>query len=545
MRIHRLPSSLASQIAAGEVIERPASVVKELVENSLDAGARHIEIRVEKGGVKRIQVRDDGHGIHPEDLPLALSRYATSKISTLEDLASVRSLGFRGEALPSIVAVSDLRLISRQDGGHAWCIDGQDGKPYPVSHPPGTCVEVRDLFYNMPPRRRFLRRERTEFLHLEATVRRLALSRHDVAFVLHHNGRLVHRFPAESREKRIARLLGHALMEQAIRVERQGETMGLAGWISPPVYSRSQRDMQYFFVNGRAVRDKTLHHAVRHAYRDVLFRGRHPALVLYLELPPQEVDMNAHPSKLEVRFRKADEVRRFVAESLEEALSGTSPGKGPPPRLAPEVREPGDTYALASQAAMPPLGYALAQLHGIYILAENAEGLVLVDMHAAHERIIYERMKAAWERGEVAPKTLAVPVAVDVSEGEAQRVEEEASRLRRLGLDLTRIGPETVLVRGAPAWLEEEAVPHLVRDVLADLIHADHSSRIEEQWHALLASRACRHAVRARRHLSLGEMNALLREMEATERSSQCNHGRPTWTQVSLQDLDRFFRRGR
>ncbi len=533
---------MVRQITAGEVIERPASVVKELVENSLDAGARHIQIHVERGGLQGILVRDDGCGIHPDDLPLALSRHATSKVRTLEDLFRVKSLGFRGEALSAIAAVAHLSLTSRRGEGPAWRIDGAGDRPYPVSHPPGTCVEVRDLFFNVPPRRRALGRERTEFRHIEQLVRRLALAHHDVAFSLHHNGRLVHRFPGEGRRERAARFMGGALMAQALDVRSEGEGMRLEGWITPPASARSQRDMQCFFVNGRWVRAAVLRQAVRRAYRDVLSRGRHPALVLFLDLPPEGVDVNAHPAKTEVRFREAEAVHRFVLRALEGALARTSPGKAPSPRFAPQVEEPAVPYGL--KADIPPLGYAIAQLHGIYILAENAAGLVLVDMHAAHERILYERMKRAWEGGG-GSRPLPAPVIVEMSEAEAQRVEEEAGVFRRLGFAVDRIGPETLLVRGVPPWLEGEGVASLLRDMLSDLIHMGYTDGAAEHLHAVLAERACRHAVRARRHLSIPEMNALLREMEATERSSQCNHGRPTWTQISLQELDRFFRRGR
>ena len=609
MRIHLLPPQLANQIAAGEVVERPASVVKELLENSLDAGATQVEVDIENGGTRLIRIRDDGHGIHRDDLPLALGRHATSKITCMEDLIRVGTLGFRGEALPSIASVSHLLLTSRQhDSDKGWSVrcdgDVPPMRPAPAPHPPGTTVEMRDLFFNTPARRKFLRTEKTEFGHVEEVLRRIALSRFDVGFNLRHAHKGVHnlmRAPdIESQERRIADLCGQSFLEQSLRIESEAAGLRLWGWIGLPAISRSQADMQYFYVNGRFIRDKVVSHAVRQAYQDVLYQGRQPAYVLYLIVSPEQVDVNVHPTKHEVRFRESRLVYDFLLRSVSRALAqskagihgtGTSkqyaaaaepsrepddlPGRVPRPDTGPSPARPspaaarqGDLpYGVQEQirdyAALhpmqqtvsqsdevlpqnvPPLGHALAQLHGIYILAENAHGLVLVDMHAAHERIVYEAMKLAMKDGGVAAQPLLVPVTMTVSEKEAQCAEANAEVFTRLGFDVRRIGPQGLAVRQVPALLKDADVETLVRDVLADLIVHGRSERIEDHLNELMGNMACRTAIKANRRLTLPEMDALLRDMERTDRSGQCNHGRPTWVQLGLGELDKFFLRGR
>ncbi len=595
-RIRKLPAKLANQIAAGEVVERPASVIKELLENSLDAGARRIDIEVERGGVRLMRVRDDGRGIHREDLALALTRHATSKIHRLEDLERVASLGFRGEALPSISSVSRLRLQSRhRDSASGWQVQGDGGElisePEPVAHPVGTTVEVRDLFFNTPARRKFLRTEKTEFGHLEEVVKRIALSHFEVAFSLRHNQKTVLQLsPADTlaqQEQRVARVCGRAFMENALHVAMEAAGLRLWGWVALPGFSRSQADLQYFFVNQRMVRDKLVSHAVRQAYQDVLYHGRHPAYVLYLSLDPALVDVNAHPAKHEVRFRDSRLVHDFLFRSLHEALAQVRPGETdngglsgtPPEQAAPAASVSGAAPPVFQQRTMglpvaeqmafyrpspaatpaaspsargeleaeeiPPLGFALAQLHGIYILAENRHGLVLVDMHAAHERITYERLKSAYEREGVKAQPLLVPVSITLSEREARLVDEHPEVFREFGFVVERMGPESVVVRQVPALLREADSEALVRDVLADLLSYGDSRRIREHRDELLATLACHGSVRANRRLTLAEMNALLRDMEATERSGQCNHGRPTWVQLGLDQLDKLFLRGR
>ncbi len=594
MRIHQLPPQLVNQIAAGEVVERPASVVKELVENSLDAGAGRIDVEVEQGGVRLIRVRDDGRGIHPDDMALALSRHATSKISDLETLERVSSMGFRGEALPSIASVSRLLLRSRQEGADSgWEIRGDADAPVPAAHPVGTTVEVRDLFYNTPARRKFLRTEKTEFGHIETLVRRLALSRFDVAFSLHHNRReLLSLGVADDRagrERRLARLLGREFLAQALFLEQEAMGLRLSGWVAHPTFSRSQADMQYFYVNGRAVRDKLVSHAVRQAYQDVLYHGRHPAYVLYLTLDPRLVDVNVHPTKHEVRFRDGRDVHDFLFRTLHRVLAETSPGQtvdretgevlepAPAPAQAPpqpatggpqqpfrfraaerpaayrpsfEVQRPPETAAAVPEVAeeggeIPPLGFALAQLHGVYILAQNAAGLVLVDMHAAHERITYERLKRDRARTGVRSQPLLVPVSVAVSRREAELAMEQRELLLELGMEVDRLGDETLVVRAIPVLLQGGDAAGLLRDLLADLVVHGSSGRVEAELDQVLATMACHGSVRANRRLTLEEMNALLRQMERTERSDQCNHGRPTWVQLDMDELDRLFLRGR
>ncbi|RVU30126.1 DNA mismatch repair endonuclease MutL [Neptunomonas marina] len=610
-RIHLLSPRLANQIAAGEVVERPASVVKELLENSLDAGATSLELDVEQGGVKLIRIRDDGDGIEKDDLALALSRHATSKILELEDLEAVCSLGFRGEALASISSVSRLTLTSRQkDAANAWQVttEGRDmqAEVSPAAHPKGTTLEVRDLFFNTPARRKFLRTENTEFKHLEEVVKRLALSRFDVAFQLRHNGRVIHQLrPARSqpeRERRVASVCGPQFIQQSLSVDVVAESSGISlrGWIGLPTFSRSQADLQYFFVNGRMIRDKVVTHAVRQAYADVLYHGRHPAYVLYLELDPALVDVNVHPTKHEVRFRESRLVHDFIYRSIHRVIGDVRPDAESVPALqqviqaeevsyqqhsmplanrpaaspsASQVQEQMSAYGQLHQPAAepvqppqafnmlnkpatvlghsdesereyPPLGFAVAQLHGIYILAENRDGMVLVDMHAAHERIVYERLKAAYETEGVRSQPLLVPVSVALSQREADVAQAHDKALQQLGFELQRLGEETMVIRQVPVTLARADVEQLLRDVLSDVITYGHSRRIQEHINELLATMACHGAVRANRQLTLPEMNALLRDMEVTERSGQCNHGRPTWTQLTLGELDKLFMRG-
>jgi len=584
MPIQQLPSHLINQIAAGEVVERPASVVKELLENSLDAGAGSVQIDIVAGGQKLIRIRDDGKGIAQSELKLALARHATSKIASLEDLEAVASLGFRGEALPSIASVARLSLTSRAvEADSAWQVEADSGNvsaPAPAAHPQGTTVEVHDLFYNTPARRRFLRTERTEYGHIEKWVRRLALSRPQIAFTLTHNRRTALNLPAasdaESRRQRIAQLCGEAFADQCVYVEKEAEGIALSGWIGLPTFNRSQPDLQYWFVNGRSITDRTLSHAVRHAYRDVLFHGRYPAYVLDLTIDPAGVDANAHPAKHEVRFRDGRRVHGVVSQTVEVALKETRPGGHnvtPIPMnrdavfrqgsmalaTAPSssaVRESLAAYrALATAPAfdevaesageVPPLGFAVAQLAGIYILAENRDGLVVVDMHAAHERIVYEKLKRGYEGRSLVRQPLLVPEVINVAESEASLVEHSGQLLEQLGLVVDRSGPTSLTVREVPALLKGADVESLLRDVLSDLSESGQSNRIDDVSDDYLATMACHNSVRANRQLTLEEMNALLREMENTERADQCNHGRPTWTAITLTELDRLFLRGR
>jgi len=602
-RIHQLPQELVNQIAAGEVIERPASVVKELVENSLDAGAQRIEIDIEDGGARLIRVRDDGEGMSVDDLPLALLPHATSKIGTLEDLERVRTLGFRGEALPSIASISRFAVISRSAAAEtAWRIDvdaSRASAPKPAAHPRGTTIEVRDLFHNVPARRKFLRAERTELGHIDELIKAMALARTHAEFRLAHNGkpmRLLRPVVDEaSHAGRVSDILGEEFVQQSLRIDHSGAGLRLSGWIGLPTASRSQADQQYFYVNGRLVRDRIVTHAVRQAYADVLFHGRHPAYVLFLELDPLGVDVNVHPAKSEVRFRESRLVHDFLYRTLNEVLAQTRAGAAQDaspfaPALPSTPFAPGRAFAamharqgglglrvgepLAEYAALlgapagngyivenaansaaradfattedvPPLGFALAQLGGIYVLAENRHGLVLVDMHAAHERITYEKLKAARVGDGIQPRTLLVPLALAVSAREAEGVELHAARLGEVGFDIVRSGPQSVTVKSYPGLLDGADVAGLVRDVLGDLVTHGDTRRIEENQNDVLSTMACHGSVRANRRLTLPEMNALLREMEATERSGQCNHGRPTWVQVSIAELDRMFMRGR
>ena len=585
MAIRILPDPLIDQIAAGEVVERPASVVKELVENALDAGAHRVSLDVERGGHQLIRVRDDGHGIEKDQLSLAVSRHATSKIGSLDDLEQVASFGFRGEALPSIGSVSRLRMISKVDHAEvAWRIDVSGGElsgPKPAAHPSGTTVEVRDLFYNTPARRKFLRTEKTEFSHVDRTFRSLALSNFRVAFDLSHNQRPRLSLPAADDpkvwERRVAKLCGDEFAANARFLERISGGLKIWGWVAQPTFSRAQTDLQYTYVNGRLVTDKLLRHAVRHAYRDVLYHGRHPAFVLFIELPYIQVDVNAHPAKAEVRFRESRLVHDFVFRSVEQVIAagamgteeratGTEPARPvgwsrSQTGLDLGQRQVRDSLAGLAQLAdpmaferaagpsndegKPPLGFAIGQLLGVYILAQDDQGLIVVDMHAAHERVTYERLKAAQEAEGIVSQPLLVPVNVELTESETDLAEARSEGFLKLGLDVKRRSPTSIQVRALPALLRHADPSALVRDILADLAHSETTSRLESETNDLLSTMACHGSVRANRKLTLEEMNALLREMERTDRADQCNHGRPTWTRVSLAELDRLFLRGR
>ena len=652
MSIKQLPPHLINQIAAGEVVERPASAIKELLENALDAGATQIDIDVEQGGVKRIRIRDNGRGIPKQELPLALSRHATSKIASLDDLENVLSFGFRGEALPSIASISRLTLSSKcQDDDQAWQLQGngqeQFDEPEPCSHATGTTVDVRDLFFNVPARRKFLKTEKTEFRHLEDVVKKVALSRFETGFSLRHNQKTVLNLrPAtsiEMAERRVAEICGPAFTEQSMRVEHEGADLKLTGWIGLPTFSRSQADLQYFYVNHRIVKDRVVTHAIRQSYQDVLYHGRHPAYVLYLDIDPTKVDVNAHPTKHEVRFRESSLVHGFMYRSLHKSLADLrpqdqldsnteTPGSSSdllnkPSSLQDSVRyasladqqslnipvkeqvdfykrlhgsepiagasdavQPSNRWANTNRAfqtsdpagagalqtnfqsgisrdhrasapaspnnsmpvqrasvdtgEIPPLGFAVAQIHGIFILAENAHGLIVVDMHAAHERITYEYLKRSMAEESVRSQPLLVPLAISVSKKEADCADSNPETFEKLGFTLSRLSPEKITVRAVPTLLKNSDVESLVRDVLSDLITHGTSARIQESMNEILSTMACHGSVRANHRLTVPEMNALLRDMERTERSGQCNHGRPTWTQMSLSQLDKLFMRG-
>ncbi len=599
MTIQLLPDHLVNQIAAGEVVERPASVVKELMENSLDAGARRIVVQVEKGGSQLCRVRDDGVGISLAELALALTRHATSKIASLDDLRTVATLGFRGEALPSIAAVSRLRLTSRVAGERsAWIVKSAGGnasEPLPSAHPRGTTVEVRDLFYNTPARRNFLRKPVTESRHIDRVLLRMALSRFSTGLRYEKDGRLNYDLPAADgraeQEERLAGLLGAEFLNNALYFEEDRQGIHLHGWLARPKFSRSQGDMQHLFLNGRAIFDRTVAHAVRQAYEDVLFHGRHPAWLLYLDMDPAAVDVNAHPAKLEVRFREGRTIHDIVRRTLEAVLAGTRPanfedsgppagiasaspgtagsmrrggGDGPgsgnlslllgasplPPGSPPgagEVREP---FPDAGEDA-PPLGYALAQLSGIYILAQNRDGLIIVDAHAAHERVVYERMKAQLDEQGIGSQLLLEPVRLRVGQEEIATAGRQRETWRRLGFVVDQVGPRTLAVREVPALLAGGDAQALLRDLLSgaqsrpEADSEDSPREITGRIHHILSTMACHTSVRANRRLTLEEMNALLRDMERTPRADQCNHGRPTWRAFSIKELDRIFQRGR
>ncbi len=641
MAIKQLPPHLVNQIAAGEVVERPASVVKELLENAIDAGSTKIEIDIEQGGVKRIRIRDNGKGIPKEELSLALSRHATSKIASLDDLEHVASLGFRGEALPSIASVSRLTVSSKtEDSEQGWAFspqhtdDGQEDfvEPEPVAHAKGTTIDVRDLFYNVPARRKFLKTENTEFKHLADVVKKISLSNFQIGITLRHGQRSVLTLqPAKDRmgaDRRVAEICGPAFMEQSLYLDYEAAGLKLWGWVGLPTFSRSQADLQYFYVNGRMIRDRLVTHAVRQGYSDVLYHGRHPAYVLFLEMAPEKVDVNAHPTKHEVRFREGRLVHDFLYRTLHKALADVRPNVDSSQMDAPDLPEQANHSAsfqytptqqnlsipvsnnnsnnptgfqreqggqVAEQMAVygrmhespdsfqrsqigqsklpplsedfskrmsaqvtasmpvdssqetgqvPPLGFAVAQLHGIYILAENAEGLVVVDMHAAHERITYEHLKNSMHEDTVRSQPLLVPSSLAVSQKEGDCAEEFAETFKKLGFELNRLAPEKLAIRAVPSLLKDSNVEQLVRDVLSDLLEHGTSQRVEEEINEILSTMACHGSVRANHRLSISEMNALLRDMERTERSGQCNHGRPTWTQMSIDQLDKLFMRG-
>ena len=600
--IHLLPDLLINQIAAGEVIERPASALKELLENSLDAGGFDIAVRLEDGGIKLLRVKDNGRGIAKGELQLALMRHATSKIASLDDLQSVASMGFRGEALASMAAVAQLSLISRtaQDE-HGWTVEAKDGRisdPAPVSHAPGTTVELRELYFNTPARRKFLKSEATEFAWCEEAFKRIALSRPDVAFMLQHNGKTIWQFPVQSVAARISAILGEEFNHAAVTVERRVADLALQGLAALPAYSRGSRDAQYFFVNGRFVRDKVASHALRQAYQDILHHQRHPAFVLFLDLPSQQVDVNVHPAKSEVRFRESQGIHQFIFHTLQQALGATASSEvAPPPQtaeiavagnaprfqqlplnvaqretayrlwevqtedrgcvedrgsrseergIASEQENSGDIpRTFSCQSATPQLGFALAQLSGIYILAQNSHGLVVVDMHAAHERIVYERLKTALDEKQIMTQTLLIPVSFYAEKLDVATVEAEQDTLNMLGFDIAPLSPTQLVVRAMPALLKQSDAEAVALEVLHELREYGSSRALTERRNALLANLACHGAVRANRILNITEMNALLREMESTSRADQCNHGRPTWFQLSMHELDRMFMRGK
>ena len=601
MPIRLLPSALVDQIAAGEVVERPASLVKELVENSLDAGARRIEVDCEAGGMSLVRVLDDGHGIPEDELPLAVQRHATSKIATALDLAAIRSMGFRGEALPSIGSVARLRIASRAAGaarGAELRIDGGEMQPTaPSAQPQGTLVEVRDLFFNLPARRKFLRAESTELGHIARLVERFALARFDVAFRLRHGGRVLIDAPlAETpllQRARIASIMGEAFMDGALPIDRQAGRVSLRGWLGQPQAARAASDQQFAYVNGRAVRDRLLANAIRLGYRDVLYHGRQPAYLLHLDIEPEWVDVNAHPQKLELRFRDGRQVHDFVFRAVHDALgvgagvaaptasptalgvaaggaiagdSGinqpgafefatAAPGFWPSagPAGSPAVRDDAGAPAAAFAATAVPLGMgvsagslgvAVAQLHGVYILAQSEAGLVLVDAHAAHERVLYERMKRGFG-GRPAVQRLLEPIVIETAVHETEAFEGHAAEFAAAGFDLGVLAPGRLALRAVPALLAQADLEPLVRQVLGDLREERGEHHLEAAAHVLLGNIACRAAIRANRRLTLPEMNALLRDMETTERAGQCNHGRPTWTLLTLAQLDQLFLRGR
>ena len=591
--IRELSDDLISQIAAGEVVERPASVVRELLDNALDAGAREITVRLSAGGVRLISVEDDGQGIPRDELTVALRRHATSKIASLGELETVGTMGFRGEALAAINAIADLSLLSRAAGADAaWALDGRTGELRPVAHAVGSTLEVRELFYATPARRKFLKTDATELAHCVEAVRRHALARPDVGFAIWHEGRLVEQWRAAAgadvRLQRLADVLGDEFVAQSVAIEHQGGAVRVLGRAGIPDAARSRADQQFFYVNGRFVRDKVLAHAVRSAYEDVLHGHRQPVYALYLEIDPARVDVNVHPTKIEVRFRDGREIHQAVRHALENALAAPRAGEAVTPAATPFFKP--DTAAAPAQWAQPaihfaaerglgdaaamwptrrvdgaapvalppaapaplptnddawPLGRAIAQLQGIYVLAENSQGLVIVDMHAAHERIVYERLKTQLDGAAITSQPLLIPATFAATPQEVATAEACAAVLSTLGLEITPFSPRTLAVRAVPGTLADGDPVELARSVLAELAQHDASTVVQRAQNELLSTMACHGAVRANRRLTLDEMNALLRQMEATERSDQCNHGRPTWRQVSIRDLDTLFLRGR
>jgi DNA mismatch repair protein MutL len=586
MPIQVLPSTLVDQIAAGEVIERPASVVKELIENAFDAGGPRLEIDVERAGLGLIRVRDDGAGMDAADLTLAIERHATSKIATLDDLEGIASFGFRGEALPSIASVARLRLISRaRDAAHAHELNVDGGARAglkPAAHPAGTTVEVRDLFYNIPARRKFVRSEPTEFAHILRQVERLSLSEPAVALLLTHNGRNVLDLPAaispQQIESRVDRILGPEFRSRALAIDHSIGPLRIRGWLGLPTASRAQPDLQYWFVNARAVRDRLLGNAVRLGYRDVLYHGRHPAYLLYLTIDPRLVDVNAHPTKLEVRFRDTRAVHDAVFRCIEQALAATRPAEAMPsatllpssaqgPGVAdghmplPLYTGGGATAALAYYAGVPAtariaqpepddapertLGTAIAQLHGLYILTQTRDGMIVVDTHAAHERVLYEQLKAQYEGSTPASQLLLEPLSVSAAEHEIEALLQAGEEFGRVGFELERLAPQSLIIRRVPALLARTDISGLLAQLGRELTGEAGTHHLDAAAHRILGSIACRMAIRGQRTLSLGEMDALLRQMEQTDRASQCNHGRPTWMRLTLREIDQLFLRGR
>lgn len=606
-RIQQLSPELANQIAAGEVVERPSAVVKELIENSIDAGARSIRVDVEEGGVKLIRIQDDGMGIHPDDLDKALSSHATSKIRDLEDLEQVATLGFRGEALASIASVSRFTLSSRVESEEcAWSVSGASPTDKtPIALEAGTQIEVKDLFYNTPARRKFLKTEKTEFNHIHQYIKRLSLSQYSLGIELRHNGNLVERLPAitepDRYHERVGRLLGQSFIEQSVEIDHAVEGLALSGWVGLPECARNRTDMQFFYVNGRPVIDRLVAHAIRQAFQDVLYGKKHPAFVLYLSLPPSEVDVNVHPTKHEVRFRQSQRVHGFIFSTLNRALAEERPEhrldrtQSPEPSVnshqsdIPEaspqkplglsvpyskpasylpastnakpdlnlvkelyqvnpdnvVVEKARTEPVDVSPEIPPLGFALAQLKGIYILAENQHGLVLVDIHAAHERIRYETLKEQYTEGNLQQVPLLLPLSLSLPAHKVELAIQEQPKLSSLGFQFDLVSDESLILRSVPSMVSQKAVPELFDLVLEDLALTGDSGRVAEAINKVLATFACHTAIRANRSMSVEEMNALLRQMEHTERSGQCNHGRPTWTQMDLAALDALFLRGR
>jgi DNA mismatch repair protein MutL len=585
--IRILSDQLVNQIAAGEVIERPAAALKELLENSLDAGARAIEVTLEAGGTRRIRVQDDGAGIAAEDLPLALARHATSKIATLDDLERVGTLGFRGEALASIASVAHLTLTSRRTAArHASRIESRGGaltEVAPAALDRGTVVDVQNLYFNTPARRKFLKTEATEYAHTEEAFRRIALSRPNTEFTLTHNGRAAWRLQAGTLDARIAAILGDGFEQASVPFDEGSTLLRIHGAVGLPAAAKAARDAQYFFVNGRFVRDKLLAHAVREAYRDVLHGDRHPAFAIFLEVPPDTVDVNVHPTKAEVKFRDSRAVHQFVRHAVEKALARTQPGAAPAPTPAPtwlartgtsvpsqsamplSAGEPLAFYdrlfgrsaeapsrssvalaeAPAASADQPPLGYAIGQLAGVYVLAQNRDGLVIVDMHAAHERIMYERLKRALDGTAIPTQQLLIPATLVATTLEVATVDENPELLARLGFEVAVLSPTSIVVRSIPVLLRDADPATLARDVLREIAEVGSSRALTDRRDEMLGTLACHSAVRANRMLTVSEMNALLRDMEQTDRADQCNHGRPTWYQFSMADLDRLFLRGR
>ena len=593
MSIKPLPPQLINQIAAGEVIERPASAVKELVENSLDAGANFVTIDIEEGGARLIRVSDDGGGIVKAELALALSRHATSKIASLNDLEAVMSFGFRGEALPSMSSVSRFTITSRvEESSTAWCMktDGTevDMQVAPAAHPVGTTVELREIFYNTPARRKFLKTDKTEFGHIETVIKRMALSRFDVGFCLKHNQRVViNAKPAiefDDKAQRVGMLCGKDFVENSISLDVENGELALQGWVGLPTYSRSQTDMQFFYVNGRLIRDKLINHAVRMAYQDVLFHGRHPVYVLYLSINPRLVDVNAHPAKLEVRFRESRAVHDFVYRRIKQILTDARPDDYIPQvayqapsgvdspgyqnmqqsSMPLSVAEPTQQYFAhahahahgstterayssdndAEQNGAPTMGFAIAHLHNTYILAESQKGLVLVDTHAAHERIVYEKLKKQYDTGQLAAQPLLIPQKIHVSIDEMAIYEQNEALFSELGVEVSASGPDSLLIRSIPVLLSTDNAEKLVRDLFQDIIATGESASVKEACYTVLGNMACHNSIRANRRLTEMEMNALLRDMEKTDNSGQCNHGRPTWVLLDAKQLDSLFLRG-